>query len=217
MPIRAGRGYRRAPPQARRTVVRLAHRLWRANWVWPSRELRRCQQLHVCRMLQKEDEAVRGPDPSDGQGHDFTQTAPVQHQRVSDTLLEDTMPEEGEGDECSKALPIWIDAREEEPSPEAQKDARLAEVAAFREGKLREIEAELEALRLAEVNERAAAAHQHQCAARAYEAAMQHVQRAEGLGLRIKELGWQRDTAMELAHAKPPGAGSRRIPSAPRK
>ena len=160
---------------------------------------------------------MRGPDPSDGQGHDFTQTAPVQHQRYSDTLLEDTMPEEGEGDECSKALPIWIDAREEEPSPEAEKDARLAEVAAFREGKLREIEAELEALRLAEVNERAAAAHQHQCAARAYEAAMQHVQRAESLRLRSKVLGWQRDTVRQLARARPPDEGSRRVPSAPQK
>ena len=77
------------------------------------------------------------------------------------------MPEEGEGEECSKALPIWIDTREEGPCPEAEKDARLAEVAAFREGKLKEIEAELESLRLAEINERAAAAHQHHCAARA--------------------------------------------------
>ena len=127
------------------------------------------------------------------------------------------MPEEGEGEECSKARPSWIRTSEEGPRPEADEDARLAEVAAFREGKLKEIEAELESLRLAETNERAAAAHQHQCAARAYEAAMQHVQRAEGLGLRIQELGWQRDTAMELAHAKLPDAGPRRIPIAPRK
>ena len=83
----------------------------------------------------------RAGQQQDGQGHDFTQTAPVQHQRYSDTLLEDTMAEEGEGDECSKALPIWIDTREEGPCPEAEKDARLAEVAAFREGKLKEIEA----------------------------------------------------------------------------
>ena len=123
------------------------------------------------------------------------------------------MPEESEGEECSKARPSWIRTSEEGPRPEADEDARLAEVAAC----LKEIEAELESLRLAETNERAAATHQHQCAARAYEAAMQHVQRAEGLGQQTKELGWQRDTARELARAKPPDEGSRRIPSAPQK
>ena len=127
------------------------------------------------------------------------------------------MPQEGEGEECSRALPIWIDTREEGLCPEAEKDARLAGVAAFRGGKLKEIEAELESLRLAETNERAAAAHQHQCAARAYEAAMQHVQRAESLRLRSKVLGWQRDTVRQLARARPPDEGARRVPSAPQK
>ena len=83
---------------------------------------------------------------------------------------------------------------------------------AFREARLKEITVELEALRQAEVAERAAAAHHHQCAARAYEEAMEHSQRAEGLSWRIKELGWQRDTVMELAPAKLPGTEHRDHP-----
>ena len=101
----------------------------------------------------------RAGQRQDGQGHDFTQTAPVLHQRYSDTSLEDTVPEEGEGEECSKARPSWIRTSEEGPRPEADEDALLAEVAAC----LKEIEAEQESLRLAETNERAAAAHRRQC------------------------------------------------------
>ena len=70
-------------------------------------------------------------------------------------------------------------------------------------GRGEEIESELEALRQGEITERAAAAHQHECSARAYEAAMLHVGRAECLRLRIMELEWQRNAVTVLDGAKP--------------
>ena len=77
------------------------------------------------------------------------------------------------------------------------------------------IESELETLRQGEITERAAAAHQHECSARAYEAAMLHVGRAEGLRLRIMELEWQRNAVMVLDGAKPFDDCFQEIPGSP--
>ena len=82
-------------------------------------------------------------------------------------------------------------------------------------GGVEEIESELEALRQGEITERAAAAHQHECSARAYEAAMLHVGRAEGLRLRIMELEWQRNAVMVLDGAKPFEDCFQEIPGSP--
>jgi len=109
-----------------------------------------------------------------------------------------------EGDEHGDAPPGWRGAIEGEQLHVATASVQTARPGpCSSRGRVEEIETELEDLRQVEITERAAAAHQHQCSARAYEAAMLHVRRAEDFALRFEELVWQRNTVMVLAGDRP--------------
>ena len=162
-------------------------------------------------MLQQQSRA--GLQQHDGQGHDFAQTNlslqrigvtrgdDAHHAVEADTLQDDTMQEEGEeqGATPPGRLPLQV-----EPLLLATAGVQTARPGSrSSSGRVEEIESELEALRQGEITERAAAAHQHECSARAYEAARLHVGRAEGLRLRIMELEWQRNAVRVLDGARP--------------
>ena len=148
----------------------------------------------------------RAGQQQDGQGHDFAQTA-AKHRHEhgngctsliaveSDTLLEDTLPEESE--EHSATQPEWegvlqlpmqhAGPNEDEPLPVANKRLRISEQAPSG-GRLKELAIALEALRQAELGERAEAANFHRCAEEAHAKALEHSESADGLSRRIRDV-----------------------------
>ena len=142
----------------------------------------------------------------DGQGHDYAQIAPkLRHEQGTgcsgliavecDTLLEDTLPEESEehsatqpGRESVPHLPMQhAGPSEAEPLPLANKRLRTSEQAPAG-GRLKERAIALEALRQAELAERAEAAKFHRCAEEAHRKALEHSESADGLSRRIRDV-----------------------------